>query len=182
MIAIMFPEIDRFLEGVPRLNFAFPAGEAVFRLGDPINLLHFVTGGTINLMRHQIGGAPIILQRAGPGAILAEASLYSDSYHCDAVAITNAATWAVPKKQLLERLASNAEFGQAWAHRLAHELQRARFQVEVVAMKKVAARLDAWIASSGPMPPRGEWTRLAAEIGVTPEALYREIAKRHRPA
>ena len=68
------------------------------------------------------------------------------------------------------------------AHRLAQELQRARFQVEIVAMKKVAARLDAWIASSGPLPPKGEWVRLAAEIDVTPEALYREIAKRDRPA
>lgn len=182
MIAIMFVEIDRFLEGLPRRDFAFRAGEVVFRLGDPIDRLHFVTGGTINLVRHHSGGAPIILQRAGPGAILAEASLYSDLYHCDALAVTAAGTWAVPKQQLVERLASNAAFGQAWARRLAHELQRARFQVEMVAMKKVAARLDAWIASSGPLPPKGEWLRLAAEIGVTPEALYREISKRHRPA
>jgi CRP-like cAMP-binding protein len=182
MIVIMFEEIDRFLAGVPRRHFAFHAGEAVFRLGDSINLLHFVTGGTVNLVRHQVGGAPIILQRAQPGAVLAEASLYSERYHCDAVAITEARTWAVAKEQLLRRLTSNAKFGQAWAQRLAHELQRARFQVEVVAMNKVAARLDAWIAAYGPMPPKGEWVRLAAEIGVTPEALYREIAKRHRRA
>jgi CRP-like cAMP-binding protein len=182
MIAIMFAEIDRFLAGLPRRDFTFRTGEVVFRLGDPIDRLHFVTSGTINLVRHQSGGAPIILQRVQPGAVLAEASLYSERYHCDAVAITEARTWALAKEQLLLRLTSNAEFGQAWAQRLAHELQRARFQVEVVAMNKVAERLDAWIAAYGPMPPKGEWVRLAAEIGVTPEALYREIAKRHRRA
>ena len=31
---------------------------------------------------------------------------------------------------------------------------------------------------NGEMPPKGEWVGLAAELGVTPEALYREMANR----
>jgi len=39
--------------------------------------------------------------------------------------------------------------------------------------------LDAWIAGNGgDFPPRGEWKLIAGQIGVSPEALYREIAKR----
>jgi hypothetical protein len=57
-------------------------------------------------------------------------------------------------------------------------VQRARAQVEIVSLKKVSERLDAWLALSGDLPPKGQWHRLASEIGVTPEALYREIARR----
>ncbi len=46
-------------------------------------------------------------------------------------------------------------------------------------MKKVSERLDAWLDwRSGDFPARGEWKEIAAEIGVSPEALYRELATR----
>ena len=42
----------------------------------------------------------------------------------------------------------------------------------------VSARLDAWLAWHGELPPRGDWKQLADQIGVSPEALYREMARR----
>jgi hypothetical protein len=43
----------------------------------------------------------------------------------------------------------------------------------------VAERLDAWIAwNDGNSPEKGEWKLVANQIGVSPEALYREIGKR----
>jgi hypothetical protein len=43
----------------------------------------------------------------------------------------------------------------------------------------VAARLDAWIASNdGNVLGKREWKIVASQIGVSPEALYRELAKR----
>jgi hypothetical protein len=41
----------------------------------------------------------------------------------------------------------------------------------------VAARLDAWLTLKR-LPPKGEWGALADDIGVTREALYRELARR----
>ena len=61
---------------------------------------------------------------------------------------------------------------------LAHEVQNARLRAETLALKSVAARLDAWIAWNGALPEKGKWTALAGEIAVSPEALYREIARR----
>jgi CRP/FNR family transcriptional regulator, dissimilatory nitrate respiration regulator len=57
-------------------------------------------------------------------------------------------------------------------------VQSARLRAEVLALKTVTARLDAWIAWNGPLPGKGKWMTIAGEIGVSPEALYREIAKR----
>ncbi len=60
----------------------FTAGAPVFHLGDAVHVVHFVRRGAINLVRTQEDGAALILQRARAGSILAEASVYSDRYHC----------------------------------------------------------------------------------------------------
>ena len=50
--------------------------------------------------------------------------------------------------------------------------------METLVRRTVADRLEGWLTlHDRHWPPKGEWNRLAAEIGVMPEALYREIAK-----
>jgi CRP-like cAMP-binding protein len=67
----------------------------------------------------------------------------------------------------------------AWAQHLALEIQRARAHAEILSLKTVAERVDAWITlNDGTLLPKGSWRRVASEIGVSPEALYRELARR----
>lgn len=178
MILIMFDGMGPFLETFSQREFAFEAGDAVFHLGDPVRRIHFVRTGVIHLVRHQPDGASLVLQRAGPGSILAEAAMFSDRYHCDARAMTAARTFAISRADLRNRFSTDGAFAEMWASRLAHDVQQARLQAEILSMKTVAARLDAWLGWNGSMPNKGEWAALAAEIGVSPAALYREIAKR----
>ena len=178
MIAIMSKELVSLLQELRGRECEFAAGASVFHLGDPIRLVHFVRRGTIRLVRHQDDGTALILQRARAGSILAEASVYSESYHCDARAETVAATWAVARKDFRRRLETKPEAYEAWAQHLAHEVQRARLHAEILSMKTVAARLSAWMFWNGAPATKGQWRRIADEIGVSPEALYREIAKR----
>jgi CRP-like cAMP-binding protein len=178
MLSLMFEDLDPLLGGGARRQRSFKAGETVFRRGDPVRQVFFISRGSVHLVRHQASGAPLVLQRSGAGTILAEASLYSAKYHCDATAVTEAAAWLVAKKELLDRLARNPDLGMAFIRRLANELQHARFHAEVLSIKTVAARLDAWLEWNGEMPAKGEWVGLAAELGVSPEALYREMANR----
>lgn len=179
MIAIMSTEFNSLLRGLKGHECAFAAGAPVFHLGDTVRLVHFVRRGTIHLVRHQEDGAALILQRARAGSILAEASVYSDRYHCDARAESDAATWAVARKDLRRRLEAKPEFSQAWAQYLAHEVQHARLHAEILSLKTVAARLRAWTVWNGALPEKGERRRVADEIGISAEALYRELAK-HR--
>jgi CRP-like cAMP-binding protein len=178
MIVIMLDDILLLMPSLTRRDFAYEVGEAVFHLGDPVKLIHFVTAGVIHLVRHQQHGAALVLQRAGEGSILAEPSMFSDAYHCDARVITAARTVAVSRDEVLDRVKGDGAFALAWSRRLAHEVQKARLQAEIVSIKTVAARLDAWLNWYGSMPTKGSWVSLAAEIGVSPEALYREISKR----
>lgn len=180
MIAIMSGSISDLLKSSGGRERVAGAGEYLFHQGEPVLALFVVLDGDVHLIRHQKDGGAIVLQRAGPGELLAEASLFSGQYHCDAVAITNATLRSIPKRQLLDRLRDEPDFAMAWAGHLAREIQNARFRSEVLSLKTIAARLDAWRAWHGEMPPKGEWTELARQIGVSPEALYREMAKRRR--
>jgi len=83
MIAIMFDLFEPlFADAVAR---EFAAGDLLFRAGDPVVSMILLRARQAELVRHTGHGLKMILQRAGPGHILAEASAWSDSYHCDAV-------------------------------------------------------------------------------------------------
>jgi CRP-like cAMP-binding protein len=180
MIAIMLRSIEPYLKGLRARRQHFEAGQRLFHRGDPVTDMHVVLSGAIHLVRYQGDGSVLILQRAEPGSILAEASLYSGTYHCDAVASSAAETRIYAKASLKKLLAKSPEFSGVWAIHLARELQRARLRSEILSLKTVADRLDAWMAwNSGSAPRKGEWKLVANQIGVSPEALYREIAKRH---
>ena len=136
---------------------------------------------TVHLVRLQSGGEHLILQRARSDAILAEASLFSDRYHCDAVAVMPTRTLAISKPAMRDALNGSPTLAANWAAYLAHEVQKARLRAEILSLRTVADRLDAWIAANdGRLPIKGEWKTVAAEIGTSAEALYREIAKRRR--
>jgi len=79
-----------FREALPQAgrNRDFQAGEILFHRGDPIRRFHIVQTGVVRLERHTVDGSRIVLQRAGTGSALAEASLFNDAYHCDGVAET----------------------------------------------------------------------------------------------
>lgn len=159
----------------------FTPRDFVFRQGDPVRSLHLVEEGEIRLVRHQIGGCALTLQRASAGAILAEASLFSERYHCDAVAVRATRTLALTKSALRDMLLRDAGFAEQWSGYLAREVQTARLRAETLALRTVAERLDAWIASNeGCLPIKGGWKSIATEIAVSPEALYRELARRRK--
>lgn len=179
MIIIMSRSIEPYLTGLRGRLRHFEKGRFLFHRGDPVTDMHFVLKGSIHLVRHQRDGSPLILQRAEAGSILAEASLYSSTYHCDAIASGAADTRVYARTGFKKLLAKSPEFSNVWASYLAQELQGARLRSEILALKTVAQRLDAWIAwNGGRAPEKGEWKLVASQIGVSAEALYREVAKR----
>lgn len=179
MITIMSKNLNDLLAQVPSSRRRFGTGEFLFHRDDPVRVVHRVLEGVVHLVRHQANGAAIVFQRARPGAVLAEASLFSKRYHCDAVATEPTTTLALDKRRMRADLDRNADLAEAWAAYLAREVQATRLRAEILSLKTVTARLDAWLAAhDGPFPAKGEWKTVAAEIGTSPEAFYRELAKR----
>jgi CRP-like cAMP-binding protein len=137
-----------------------------------------VVEGEVQLTRTDETGKSLILQRASAGSILAEASIFSDVYHCDAIASAPSKAFAVAKPLLRQRLSTDAALAEAWAAYLARQVQQARFRCEILALRTVAERLDMWLSWQDDARASRTWLSVAREIGVSPEALYRELAKR----
>ncbi|GAB4522848.1 MAG: Crp/Fnr family transcriptional regulator [Roseibium sp.] len=178
MIAIMCPDIVALFETSGSRERCLSTGAYLFHQGEKVENLFLVTSGEVQLVRHQAGGCALVLQRAGPGDILAEASAFAAFYHCDAIARTDSTVRGIAKNQLLGVFRQNARMAEAWSARLAREIQTMRLRSEILSLRTVAERLDAWLAWHGEMPPRGEWNQIARQIAVSPEALYREVARR----
>jgi CRP-like cAMP-binding protein len=180
MIAIMIDALLPMLLQIPGREVRFSADAPVFSTRDEVKNIHVILEGRIHLVRHQADGSALVLQRAEAGAILAEASLHSPRYHCDAIAEIDSLLWIVRRRDLRNRLQQDQVLCEAWARHLAHEVQKARLHAEILSLKTVAARIDSWTNWHGALPEKGRWVTVAQQIGVTPEALYREMAKRRK--
>lgn len=174
MIAIMSVRFTLADHGAARRPLA--RDEALFRRGDPVTTMFEVTEGGVRLERHGPDGRPAILGRAGPGDLVAEASLFAETYGCDAVAEEEGAVLVASRDALHRRLEGDPTALMALLERTAREVHALRGRAEILSLPRVADRLDAWLARGAER--RGPWHAVAREIGVSPEALYRELARR----
>ncbi len=159
-----------------------PAGGTIFLSGQAVGTMFLVLSGRAQLQRLSPNGARLILQNAGPGAVLAEASAYSERYHCDAMAVEPTTLAPLPKPAFLTALRQTSDLAEAWAAMLARSVQSARVRAEIRSLPKLADRLDAWFAEGNALPEKGQWQEVAAELSVSREALYRELARRRAGA
>lgn len=174
MILIMSDVEDLFGSAKQRTH---DTGSTLFRRGAPVRQVHFLRSGAVALERALPSGDPFVLHQATGGALLAEASLFADFYHCDAVVRSDAVVSSVPKAQFMDHLRGSPDAMMALLARASHEVQGQRTRVEILRLKRLGDRLDAWLDLRG-APEPGGWVRVAEAIGVSPPALYRELARR----
>jgi CRP-like cAMP-binding protein len=77
----------------------------LFHLGDKIAGLYEVIAGRVRVIRVDRSGRELILYVAVAGETIAEASLFSPVYHCDAIAASDAMVRVYPKAALLQAFA-----------------------------------------------------------------------------
>ena len=170
----------RLREQAVRMDAA--PGESVFRRGARPTRMLFVLEGEIRLLRTSGGGAEIVLQRARSGFV-AEASLESARYHCDALAARRSRLLAFPIEAFREALRRDEAFRAFWITRLAREVHLLRSQCERLSLRRAADRIEHYIEAEGEdgrlelSRSRKAW---AAELGLTHEVLYRTLASLRR--
>lgn len=180
MIEIMSGLLIAALAPLPWTDRHVAAGARVFHAGDAVRSMFIVAEGAARLVRRRPDGDALVLQIARAGEPFAEASLTAARYHCDGEAQGPTRLRQAPVDAVKTLFARDATAATAWIAHLGAQVQAARWRVELLGLRTVAGRLDAWLDWRGAdLPPRGAWRSLAEELGVTPEALYRELA-RHR--
>ncbi|HSP49031.1 MAG TPA: Crp/Fnr family transcriptional regulator [Pseudolabrys sp.] len=161
------------------------SGEALFRLGDKTAGLCEVLAGRVRMCRVDRSGHVVILYVAGPGETLAEASLFSPVYHCDAIASTDAVVRIYPKPALLAAFDKDPKAAQALSATLANQVMHLRTRIEQRNIHSARERVRHFLSVNVGVDGRtvdlqGTLKDLAAELGLTHEALYRTLAALER--
>ena len=154
-------------------------GERLFVQGAVPQWMNFVVQGEVVLERSGAHGETVVLQRTRRGFV-SEASLRVARYHCDAVAVRDSTVVRLPIAELDQALRTRIDFAQMWIGMLTGEVHRLRQRVERLRIKSAAERLLHLMESEGRdgrLEVSGGLKLLAAELGLTHEALYRTLAR-----
>jgi CRP-like cAMP-binding protein len=157
-------------------------GEALFRQGTATQHLFFVRAGRIRLVRHTAAGHSMSLHVASSGELFAEGALFSDAYHCDAVADIASEVIFLHKQGLRTRLQTDAALAMLFLERVTQQLHRARALAELRNIRSAETRTlqhlrllltphQTCVRFQLPL------TQVATELGLTHEAYYRCLAK-----
>lgn len=158
------------------------AGDTLFRQGDRSHAVFLVEQGRLRLIRHLPDGTTVTLHVARAGEGIAEAALFADTYHCDAVAEADSMVTALPKDALLAIFRRDPEAALGFARQLSRQVRDLRLRLELRNLRPASARVEAWLhlQASGRPPqlvPDRSWTEIATELGLTREAVYRALAR-----
>ncbi|WP_268995420.1 Crp/Fnr family transcriptional regulator [Microvirga roseola] len=156
------------------------SGEALFRQGDLTAGMFRIESGAIRLERSTYDGRKVVLHTSRTGQFIAEASLFSDIYHCDAIAIEDSLVRCYSKGAVLEAVRQNPTGATSLLAGMARQLQNLRHQLELRSVRSARDRLLLLLESraeadgSVRLPPRIQ--DLAFELGLSREAIYRVLA------
>ena len=157
------------------------ANEPLFHQGEPAAALYLVEAGRLRLVRRTVDDRLVNLHTAGAGEMFAEAALFSDRYHCDAIAAVPSRVRVIPKATLRAALHADIDFFEAFTARLARQLQAVRVRLELRNVRSARQRMLQYLAlSAGPdgrtVTLDGPLQDMAADLGLTREAFYRTLA------
>jgi CRP/FNR family transcriptional regulator, dissimilatory nitrate respiration regulator len=156
------------------------AGQPLFRQGDKARAIFAIERGRLQLIRHTIDSRRVVLHTARAGELLAEAALFADSYHCDAVAAVASRVRSYAKRDLLAAFRANTVLAERFMSLLAHQIHVLRSRLEERNIRSARERVLHHLLAAGPagtrIRPEGSLMDLAAEIGLSHEALYRTLS------
>ena len=153
-------------------------GTRLFTEGNAPTWMFYVTTGEIALIRNGVDGEIAYLQRQRRGFV-AEASLLSERYHCNADALVNSSLIKVPIPALKDWLGKDAPFSLRWIKMLGAEVRRIRMQNERLALPTIRARILHLLNTGNQgniFQVQGSLKLMAQELAVSHEALYRGLA------
>ncbi len=185
MIAIMsarefFDRLEQACAPGGARSLVLAPGQTVFRQGDLPPGLPFLTEGQIDLLRHTEPGRQVRIHVARAGETFAEASIFAAHCHCDAVVAEPSRLRLLPKRLVLASFETRPDLGQVFGLHLAQSLMRARRLLELRAItpltERALARLSDLADATGALPRDMSLMSIAADLDVTPPALYRAIA------
>lgn len=167
--------LDKLLTALPNTalkTIAAKRGETLFRQGQRTYGFFRVISGGVTLQRMTETGDILVIHRAAQGDYLAEASVFSDAYHCDAVCISDSKVTCYDRSTILELMRAGSDFSMQFSQHLATQVQQYRAHSEILAIRSAKHRVLAAVQAGY---HQGAVTELAGRINLTHEACYRAL-------
>src|SRR6266851_6810679 len=155
--------------------------ETLFRQGDKVAAIYFVEAGRLRLERRTFDGRLLILGVSPADRFFVEGALFSDSFHCDAVATEPSRVRIYPKAALLTALSADPTSALSFLRLMAHQVFDLRQRLEIMKVRSAKERVMLYFdLNAGPdgrtVNLRGQLQDIASELGLTREAFYRTLA------
>jgi CRP-like cAMP-binding protein len=169
-----------FPDDVASETRALRSGEALFRQGDSVKAIFRVEHGVIRMERSTYDGRPVILHRSRAGQFFAEAALFSQTYHCNAIAECACLVRCYSKAAVLRAVEENPVGATSLLAALAHQLHGLRHRLELrsvrSARERVLLMLELQAEPDGLVHLPGDIQDLAFDLGLTREVVYRTLS------
>lgn len=137
--------------------------------------------GRLRLQRTTFDGRSLILDTTVAGSFFVEAALFSDAFHCDAVAAEPSQVRVYPKDAVLQRLRSDPASAMSFLSHLAHQIIAVRQRLELMKVRSAKARVMLYLQFHAGRDGRTvdlpeQLQDIAADLGLSRETLYRTLA------
>jgi CRP-like cAMP-binding protein len=160
--------------------------QSLYRQGECAKAIYFVRQGELEAARFSPEGDPLVMLRAGAGEFFAEPALSVDCYGCSAYAKSDSELYVLPKSSVLAALNEDRAFSMAFLQAQMRNARKQCSRYERVRLRRAEDRVvhflvteigpDGWVHLPGPL---SDW---AAELGLTPESLYRAMTRLRQEA
>ena len=167
----MIPDLYARLPQSAKHRIAADARETLFRQGAETTGLYIVLNGRVHLERVGPNGERLVIHRAMAGTSFAEASIFSENYHCDALVIEAGEFMRIDKAAVLTAFA-DVEFARAYGRQAARQIQAQRQLLEIVGIRSAEERVMAGLVA-GLLD--GQVVDFAALLRLSHEATYRAL-------
>lgn len=156
-------------------------GDVLFNQGDNVSNLYFIQKGKIKLIRNAIDGHPVVLHVGQQGEAIAEASLFSNQYHCSAIVDSRCELSFAKKEDLLQLLQTHPEVMIDLLAVFSRQIRDLRAINEIKNIRSAKERILSFIRTNidenREMRLNISLKDMAQKIGLAHETFYRELKK-----
>ncbi len=175
---MLFKQFSNVLE---HHNLSLKKGEKLFNQGGSVKNIYFIKKGKVKLIRNTIDGFPVTLHIAQKDESIAEASLFSDQYHCTALVDSDCELSYVNKRKLLTYLKENPASMMDLLSELSNQVRKLRSINEIKNIRSANERILSFIRSNvntnKELKLEIPLKDIAHNLGLAHETFYRELKK-----
>jgi len=124
------------------------AGQKLFDQGDASVGVYKVVSGKVRQVRVDPEGRDVVVGVAGPGDMIAEASLFSRTHDCAATAVTNAVVRLYRKATLLSQLERDPQAALSFMAMLVEQILNLRIRLERRSIPSARDRIRHYLAAN----------------------------------